>query len=446
MKSKSSSQLKNLVYCLLIFSTVIATAQNSTDTLQGRNLYRPASAKEASEYPELDSQKYTKATAVDTLDPKWQETQDSLAARLRFVQDSLAVRMQFVQDSLLAREIFVRDSLAHRKHILDSLNFLKRELPKLFDASLRTFSDDLIISGSEIQIIGDSMLGNYEYTLLPFALNSEYTPWKSVIPLSGSIKLKLDTIAQKITYIQSSKLTAAYNFMKGSKLLIIEGKSNILNKSGGQLYRVPVDSVSFGTNGEVSTIKRYVRYYEVKANYQRGAQLFIALTQVKQYEYNGSKLSKYKIINFCERTSASSLKKVCNILTYGLSRSGTNYILSRESDPANNFADGTFTYEFDASYTLKSLAFVNRGNSENWKTFVEVNEMGYVSSYIYQNKGWVHQTLLINYYLDDPRAKHKIEKITCIFEDDGVSYFQQNNTTGKSRRRNDLTGEWGPWE
>lgn len=446
MKSKSSTQLKNLVYGLLFFSTAVTSAQNSTDTLQGRNIYRPANAKQASENQNINSQQYNTAMEVDTLDPNWQETQDSLAARMLFVKDSLAARMQFVQDSLLAREIFVRDSITHRKHILDSLNFLKRELPQLFDASLRTFSDDLIIAGSEIQIIGDSMLGNYEYTLLPFALNSEYTPWNSAIPLSGSIKLMLDTIAQKITYIQSLKLTAAFKYVKGNKLLIIEGKSSILNKSGGQLYRVPVDSVFFGANGRVSTIKRYVRYHAVKANYQRGEQLFIAVTQVKQYEYNGSNISKYKIMNFCDRTSASSPIKVCNMINYGISQSGTNYLLSRESDPVNNFADGTFTYEFDANYTLLSLAFVNKSNSENWKTFVEVNEMGYVSSYIYQNKGWVHQTLLINYYLDDPKAKYKIEKITCIFEDDGVSYFQQNNTTGISRRRNDLTGEWGPWE
>jgi hypothetical protein len=151
-------------------------------------------------------------------------------------------------------------------------------------------------------------------------------------------------------------------------------------------------------------------------------------------------------VNFCERGSASAAVKVCNVIEYGLSQTGNRFVLTKNTNPKNDYGDGAFTYEFDSDYTLQSLAFTNNNKSEDWKTFIEVNDMGYVSSYIYQNKGWVHQTLLINYYLNDPGAKHKIEKIICTFEDDGISYYQQNQMTGKSRRRDKMTGEWGPWQ
>jgi hypothetical protein len=205
--------------------------------------------------------------------------------------------------------------------------------------------------------------------------------------------------------------------------------------------------VFFDRLGRVSKIKQYIQFYQVTGNYKRGAPLFIHLSKVKQFEYTAdNRMTKYRIISFCDRWSAQDENKVCNIVTYTLNIQGKTYILTLQNDPVNEYADGTFTYEFDNQYNLKSVSFNNTKNSENWKTYIELNEAGNVSRYVYQTKGVEHKTLLVNYYLDDPKAKHKVETITCIFEDDGVSYYQKNNTTGKSRVRDRLTGEWGPWE
>ena len=109
-------------------------------------------------------------------------------------------------------------------------------------------------------------------------------------------------------------------------------------------------------------------------------------------------------------------------------------------------SSGTFRFEFDNINNLKSVAFKNVKNTEDTKCFIDLNNDGNIIRYAYQNKGVVSNALLINYYLNDPRAKHKFETISCTYEEDGVSYYQRNNTTGRSRVRNRLTGEWGPWK
>lgn len=238
-------------------------------------------------------------------------------------------------------------------------------------------------------------------------------------------------------------MSCTYSYSARNNILIINGKNSIVSKPGGKLYKVQIDSIFFDRSGNVIKIKRYYKYHQVVNQYHKGSFLFLHLTHVKQFEYGtANHLSKYQITNFCDRGRAQDAKKICNIMTYSISKQDNSYILKRSTNPVNKFADGKFTYEFDSRNTLKSVAFVNNTNSENWKTIVEVNEAGHVSRYVYQNKGAVHKTLLINYY---PRGKHKVETITCLFEDDGVSYYQVNNTTDKNRSRDKLTMEWSPW-
>jgi lipopolysaccharide export LptBFGC system permease protein LptF len=138
-------------------------------------------------------------------------------------------------------------------------------------------------------------------------------------------------------------------------------------------------------------------------------------------------------------------KKVCAVINYDIVPQGNNFIITRTNQPANTFSDGVFTYEFKDRNTLSSVSFENKKKTESWKTIIEVNEDGNVSRYLYDKNGKIRQTLLVNYYPDDPRARHKVETITCTFEDDGISYYQQNNTTGKSRSRDRMTLEWTDW-
>jgi hypothetical protein len=439
MKTKGhfhSNLYKALVLLVCILTLSRLNAQTSSDTLNGRNLYRPNSIN-----------RQNQDTSYEKQEAFIQVNQDSIDARMRFIQDSIAIRMQFIQDSIIARQIFVRDSIQRRKEILDSLKFLKIELPRLLEASLKNYSEDIIILNNQIHIVGDSMLSNYLSLVLPFTIDQPYRPWEIKINLSNSPpNLVIDTNANKITAIQSPELSCAFAYSKRNNILIIKGKSSILNKQGGKLYKVPVDSIWFSRQGKVLKIKKYIQFYQVTSQYHRGAFIFNHLSQVKQYEYGpNNNLTKCQITKFCDRWKAQDPRKVCNNMNYLIMKQGNSYILTRTTDPVNKFADGKFTYEFDSKNTLKTVSFVNTGNSENWKTIVEVNDAGYVSRYVYQNKGAVHKTLLVNYYLDDPRAKHKVETITCLFEDDGVSYYQVNNATGKTRQRDKMTMEWSPW-
>ncbi len=411
-------------------------AQTTSDTLRSRNLYRPQTLRQ-------DDVRLNQ----DSLDSQAQINQDSIDLRLQYIRDSLDARLRFIQDSIIAREKFVRDSIRRREHILDSLTFLRAELPRLLEASLKTYSDNIIVYNKRIQIVGDSILTNYTSKVLPFTIDRPYTPWKSVINLSDKpIKIIIDTIAHKITAIRAPGISNSYSYSARNNILRINSKNSIVSKPGGKLYKVPIDSVFFDRRGNVSKIKRYFHFYQVTNQYHRGAPLFLHLSQVKQFEYSADNvMTKYQTTNFCDRWRAQDEKKVCNIITYSINKQGNTYILTRQTDPVNVYADGWFSYEFDHMGNLKSVAFNNTKNSENWKTIVELNDAGNVSRYIYQNKGAVHKTLLVNYYLNDPGAKYKVETITCIFENDGVSYYQVNNTTDLSRERNRITMEWSPW-
>ena len=411
-------------------------AQVTEDTVRDIRLYRPP----AEELQDTIS-------VSDSLDLRQQYIRDSIDARQQFLRDSIEARLQFIQDSIIAREIFIRDSILRRQRILDSLDFLKSRLPVLLDASLRTLLEDIIINQGKIEIVGDSVLSDYTYRVLPFDLTKPYAPWKGVLNLSDNpIKINVDTISDRIISIQAPSFACSFNNGATSDVLRINEPGMVKQGREGSFYKVPIDSVFFDRQGRIVKIKRYIHFHRVVNNYQKGAPLFIHLSQVKQYEYNAyNQMTRFQVVNFCDRWSESQERKVCYIITYSLKINGKTYILTRQNDPSNEYSDGTFTCEFDDDYNLKSLAFRNTSETENWKTFVELNDAGHVSRYLYQINGKIRQSLDVLYHLDDPGASHQIEFITNMFEDDGICYHQKNNTTGKSRSRDKLTGEWGPW-
>ncbi len=404
----------------------LSFGQTESAIIQGKHIYRPNTLSDP-----------------DTLPPT-----AGIDSVTQFRLDSLeALRLKYIQDSIEAREIFVRDSIARRQHILDSLRFIKDQLPPLLEAALRTFSENIILFSSPIGIVGDSMLSNFTSSMLPLTIDQPYTPWKNTVNLSDKpIRLSIDEKTRKIIAIDAPGMSCSFQHLTRTDILKISWKGMVSSVASGKVYKSPVDSVFFDARGRVAKVKRYILFSQVVNNYQPGNFLFSHLTQVKQYEYGtDNKLNRYQLVNFCDRASSKDPVKVCYMVTYTISKQGDNFVMTRKNDPPNEYSDGTYIYEFDNNNILKSVAFSNTKQSENWKTYIETNEAGYVSNYIYENKGIVNKSLVINYYLDDPKAKNKIETISCTFEDDGVSYYQINNTTGKSRVRDRLTMEWSPW-
>lgn len=446
MKRNRISLTKFPIAIAILLGSLISgnlNAQSDVDTLNGRNLYRPHNMRQQDTNSAIPANNETQEPVNnDSLQTRMKFVQDSLKARAKFVRDSLEAREKFVRDSIAAREAFIRDSIRHRKMVLDSLNFLKERLPRLLDAALLTLTDQIIVQRDDIKIIGDSMLSNYNCRILPFDLTQPYTPWKTTINLSTK-PAKITRDKKNITAIKTPLFECSFTYGKHDDLIMINEKPSIMNRQTGQLYSYPVDSVFFDSRGRITKIKKYIQFYKVTSNYQRGAPLFLHLSQVKQFGYGAG--PHYQIVKFCDQWSANDPKKVCNILNYTLSIQNNVYQLTRKMDPSNDFSDGTYFFEFDNQGFLKSVEFKNVRNSEERKTFIDHNDQGYVSRYVYKLKGAVHQTLLINYYLNDPSAKYKVETITCTFEDDGISYYQRNNMTGKSRTRSKMTGEWTPW-
>lgn len=425
-----------LAVCIEFIFLISAMPQDNPDE-DARHLYRPQSTLETIVFEEMQDSD-TIAIQVNT---------DSLNARLRFVEDSINARMQFIQDSLLIREEFVRDSIAKRKRIIDSLNVFIAQLPRLLDASQKAFSNEIIFKTSKIRIIGDSTLSNFESTMLTFDFSSAFTPWKSVLNLSNKPPVFLyEQGSKRIISIQAPKLNCNFTYGSNDQVLVVRTKSSVLSKRTGKLYKEPIDSVFFDWKGRVMKVKKYIQFYEVVNNYHRGRKLFLHLAYIKQFEYNVSgEMTKYEITKFCDRWQAWTISEVCNVISYTIIPGENIYKIVRQNTPDNKFSDGTFTYEFKAGNILSSVSFENNKKTERWKTIIEVNEAGNVSRYLYQNKGLIHKTLLVNYYLNKPGAKHKVETVSCIFEDDGISYYQKNNTTGKARSRDEMTLEWSDW-
>ncbi len=345
-------------------------------------------------------------------------------------------------DSLLAREAFVRDSLIQHQHVLDSLRHLQSLLPVLLDASLKTWSDEIIFRTSGVQIIGDTILSPFEADKITFDFTAPYMPWKTRINMPP--KLTFDSEGIRIVAMETPQFSYRYSYSGAGDIVLLHSKSAVLNRSSGSVYKTPVDSVYLDHQHRVVKIKHYVQYHSVVNTYQKGAALFTSLEWVKQLRYDSKNaLVGYELTRFCERMRSSDPQKVCSQVVYEIALQGGEYRITRKNSPDNEFSDGVFTYTYQGE-NLSSVAFRNAQGTENRKTIVELNEAGNVSRYLYEKDGKINQTLLVNYQ-EISGGKLKVETISCMFEDDGISYYQKNNSTGKSRQRDKMTLEWSDW-
>jgi len=377
-----------------------------------------------------------------------QEITDTIGKPTQFAQDSLEARQQFIRDSLLARELFVRDSIQRRQRRLDSLIFMQKELQVLLEAYQRTVKDDIFLHDYEIKIIGDSILSDYSYLILPFSITQPFTPWRVRLSLNrNSVKIAIDKQIQRITSIQAPFIKCSFTWGNSGNILIMHERGVVQKNGWGQFYTIPVDSVFFDRFNRIVKIKKYVRVYTLSGGNGQGVPLFLNLTQVKQYEYGPDhQVTQCQVVRFCERWKTHETNKVCSIITYTFSVQNNALMLTRRNDPANSYSDGTYTYEFDDHDVLKSISFHNLANTENWQRTIELNKDGYVHCYFDKVNGVVQQSICMIYHMNDPNAKYQVETVTTTFEKNGISYYQKNNTTGQSRTRDRMTLEWTPWK
>jgi len=364
-----------------------------------------------------------------------------------FLSDSARIKQQFIRDSLIARELFVKDSLFRRKQILDSVIFLREELPKLIAASIKSINENIIIFTGQVDIIGDSTLSDFTYSVLSQKIDKPYAPWRSTIKLSGnSLKIRVDTINKKLNSVRLPGINYSFSYNANEKIVRMNGRKSIVKKQTGNYYKYPIDSVFFDQAGRVKKIKKYVHYFEATKNYKKGASFSVDIEQIKEFEYfPDGVLSSCRIINYCDGSGGTNTKDVCHTVKYSITRHGLNFTVMRRSEPKNDFSDGTFFYEFDNNFDMKRMEFTNVNKSLSRNCIIELNKDKNVSRYLYEKNGRINKTLLISYN-DDPNAKHKFETTLCYFEEDGISYYQKNTTTGKSRSRNKLTMKWNPWK
>ena len=367
--------------------------------------------------------------------------------QLQINQDSIDLRRKFVQDSIQARQKFVRDSILRRKQILDSLTFLQGELQPLLEAIHWTMKEDIISHADKIAIIGDSALGDYVYHKLPLGLADPFTPWKGSLSLNAKhIRFNIDKKTKKIITIQAPLLRCNLSYANQGMLFIIQGANAVQNNSYGKFYKTPIDSVFYDRNKRIVKIKRYMQFYNLVNNNQKGALLFTNLSQVKQYQYGTSnQITKYELVKFCDRYKAYETREVCSIINYSVTKQGNNYLITRRNNPANEFSDGTFTLEFDDHENIKSISFITFSNSGDWQRLVELNKEGNVNCYTDKSQGVILNTMCMIYH-KEPNAKYPVETIYTTFEKDGVSYMQKNVTTEKTRVKDRMTLEWGPWK
>ena len=445
---------------ILSFITFFAYSQSDSNA---RYLYRPSSERlhqDQLEKAEMLEQKRmikqvdtltefsidsTEIAARDTSDERLQFIRDSIAAREAFIQDSILKREAFVRDSIERRMAFIRDSIYRRNRRIDSLNFLVDKLPILFEASIKSSSDFIIIKQSRLIREEDTALSNLIFELLPFNLDKPYMPWRNTFSFKdGSVKINADTIKKTITRLKTPYFTYTYEYNPNQKIIIMKGRERVLQKRSGKLYKAPLDTVFFDPRGRIAKIKKYNIYYQL-VNNKKGPLYFTDLEEVKQYTYaNGNNISEMEVVKFVDRDQPFSPVKVSSIFNYYIEQNGSKYLVRRNQRPINDFADGVFTYNYHPNGILESVAFNNNKNTENWKTIIETDKQGNATRYIYEDKGVVSRTLLINYN-KDPNAKYKFETITCSFDKDGICQYQFNNTTRKSRSRDGLTLEWSDW-
>ena len=356
--------MKNRVLYILIltllFSSFVIQAQD--DSINPAALYRPKNYKQT-----------IMTTPPDTTGQVGVNAEQPDSARMKFIQDSILARQIFIRDSIIARE-----NLLRRKQILDSLQTLRAKLPALLEAGLWLHTDQFIIDRQKIDIIGDSVLGNFTYVFLPFSFNKPYVPWVSSVPLSkGSVTINFDDQSGKITSIKGPSINWKYEYSPSGKIIIINEQSIVATKYSKKYYKVLFDSVFFNSRGNIAKIKRYAHFYQANDKYQKGAFLFTNLYEIKQFEYAPDNSLKYfEIINFCDRWLSTDVSKVCQIVKYTISKQVNSYSIERKNDPSNGYAEGNYIFEFDNMHHLKWVSFTNVKKTENWKTTIELNEKG----------------------------------------------------------------------
>jgi uncharacterized membrane protein (UPF0127 family) len=362
-------------------------------------------------------------------------------------EDTIDTREKFLQDSILARDQFVRDSILQKQRILDSLTLIQGELKPLLDAIQWTMKEDIISHSDNIDIEGDTGLGDYVYYKFPLSLSEPYTPWKGSISLNAkTFSLKIDQATRKISSIQSPSLRCNLNYANQGMVLIIQEAYVIQNHSIGQFFRNPIDSVFFDRNKRIVKIKRYVQFYKLVNSNRRGEFLFTKLLQVKQYQYvANNQMAQYELVKFCDSYKDYEPDKVCYKIKYSVTKQENNYVITRNSTPENAYSDGTFTLEYDENGTIKCLSFKNLANTQNWQRLVDLNKEGNVNCYTDKVDGVPFNALCMVYHKERD-AKYPVEMINTIYEKDGISYLQKNLTTEKVRVRDRLTLEWGPWK
>jgi len=380
-----------------------------------------------------------------------QNENDTIKARIitqpQINQDSVIARLKFIQDSIQARQKFVRDSIQHRKQMLDSVTFLQIELPPLLEAYYMANKEEIFAHGDKIAIIGDSVLGDYVYHKLPLVVSEPFTPWKGFLKLNAkNTRFTVDKKTNKISTIQSPSLKCSITYGNQGMLLIIQEANAIQSNTLGKFYRIPIDSVFYDRNKRIVKIKRYVYFYSLVNKNQKGELLFTNRWQVRQYQYGtNNQITKYELVKFCDRYKEYDPNEVCSIINYAVTRQGNNYLITRHNNPANEFSDGTFTLEFDANENIKSISFKTFKNTGDWQRIVDLNKDGNVNCYSDKSEGVLLSTMCMTYH-NEPNAKYPVEIINTTYDKEGVGFRQSNITTEKSRLRDKMTLEWGPWK
>lgn len=350
------------------------------------------------------------------------------------------------EDSI-ARALFVKDSIERRQRMLDSVIFLKNQLQGMMEAYYSTIKEEIIVEFYAIPILGDTALGNFSYTILPFGVRDPYMPWKGNVVLSGkSVTYALDQKQKRVIGMKSPQVAASFSWIHNGRAMVIEESAVIQKNLYGSFYKKPVDTVFFDSHNRLIAVKKYVVFHALGSGNTCGALLFTNRTQVKYFDYGtNGKLIQYKLIRYCDRWKSYETNKLCSSITYSLTYSDGSCQVSRRNEPANSFSDGTFTFIFDKPGNLKSISFQNLAKTENWTRDIELNKNGFVNCYMDKANNVVIQSLCWIYH-NEANAKYPVEEILTTFEKDGISYIQRNNTTGKVRTRDRMTLEWSSWK
>jgi hypothetical protein len=277
-------------------------------------------------------------------------------------------------------------------------------------------------------------------------MSEPYNPWKGSLNLNDKhFRYGIDKKTKKIITIQAPLLNMSFNYANQGMLLVMQ-EAYVIQTNAGRYYKVPFDSIFYDRSKRIEKIKRYIQIYKLINGNQKGELLCTNLSQVKQYQYGANnQMVHYELVKFCDRFNNYDAKTVCCIITYDVKKENNNYLITRHNNPANSTSDGTFTLEFDERQDVKCISFKDLKNTLIWQRLVETNKEGNVNCYKDKSGGVINSTICMIYHYE-PNAKYPVEIICTTFEKDGIDYFQKNTTTEKTRARNRLTMEWGPWK